>query len=343
MPERIRHNRSGKYISMTTLSNQVCQRLDQMLKTAFGDIISKALKDSHVTEIMVNPDGTLWIETLSKGRINSMARIEPEEIERIIRLVAGSIATDITDTAPIISAELPGTGERFEGLLPPIALAPLFCIRKPADRILTLDDYSAAGVMTASQKSCIQHALGMRSNILIAGGTGSGKTTLANALLADIARHNERIIILEDTRELHCASLDCVSLRTRAGFVSLTDLVRSTLRLRPDRIIVGEVRGAEALDMLKSWNTGHPGGISTIHANSASGALYRLEQLILEAIPTIPKALIAQTIDLIIFVAGRGSARRISELVEVRSIDAEDTYQLASISTVEDLTTGEAS
>src|SRR6185312_7236886 len=117
----------------------------------------------------------------------------------------------------------------------------------------------------------------------------SGKTTLVNALLAEVAKLQERIIMIEDTRELQCAADDCVALRTKPGVVTMGHLVRSTLRLRPDRIIVGEVRGGEALEMLKAWNTGHPGGIATIHANSAKAALYRLEQLVLEAVAHVPR------------------------------------------------------
>ena len=140
-----------------------------------------------------------------------------------------------------------------------------------------------------------------RKNILVVGGTSSGKTTLVNALLAEIADLDERVVILEDTRELKCAAADCVALRTKPGVATLADLVRSTLRLRPDRIIVGEVRGPEALDMLKAWNTGHPGGITTVHANSAPAGLYRLEQLVQEAVVTVPRDLIVQAIDIVVF------------------------------------------
>src|SRR5690606_16839619 len=157
-------------------------------------------------------------------------------------------------------------------------------------------------------------------------GTSSGKTTLVNALLAEAAKLDERIIIIEDTRELQCAAEDCVALRTKTGVVTMGHLVRSTLRLRPDRIVVGEVRGGEALDMLKAWNTGHPGGLATIHANSARAALYRLEQLILEAAPNAPRQLIAETIDLIVFISGRGLNRRVETIAEVRSLSAEGDY-----------------
>jgi len=144
---------------------------------------------------------------------------------------------------------------------------------------------------------------------------------------------NERVILIEDTRELQCAARDCVALRTKAGIVSLADLVRSTLRLRPDRIIVGEVRGPEALDMLKAWNTGHPGGIATVHANSAQSALYRLEQLVQEAVITVPRRLIAEAVDIVVFIAGRGISRRIETIAEMRGLSPDGDYALTPTET----------
>ena len=174
-----------------------------------------------------------------------------------------------------------------------------------------------------------------RKDILVAGGTSSGKTTLANALLAEMAHLDERVIIIEDTRELQCAASDVVALRTRTigatGNVSMADLVRSTLRLRPDRIIVGEVRGKEALDMLKAWNTGHPGGIATVHANSAISALYRLEQLVQESVVTVPRRLIAEAIDMIVFIAGRGLARRVETIARVAGVDPDGGYAVLDL------------
>ena len=316
-------------------SSQITIRLHNMLQTAFGETIANALKDSEVTEILVNPDGQLWVETPSKGRVNSIEKINPAETERIIRLVASTVSADAHDQAPIISAELPGTGERFEGLLPPIALAPMFAIRKPAKTVFSLKDYEASGHLQPQHIKTLYKAIHERLNILVAGGTGSGKTTLLNALLAEIAKTGDRVIMLEDTRELQCEALDCVPLKTLPQTATLSDLVRSTLRLRPDRIIVGEVRGGEALDMLKAWNTGHPGGLSTLHANSAENALFRLEQLIQEAVPSVPKYLIADTIDLIVFISGRGSTRRIKELIHVKGLTPGQTYDLEAVNDCE--------
>ena len=231
-----------------------------MLRTAMGPAISGALADPAVIEIMVNPDGVLRLDRLGEGRIETATRYDPAQVERIIRLVASHARTEAHAAAPIISAELPphgqGAGERFEGVLPPVSLAPCFSIRKPAARIYTLLDYVKDGIMPADTARLLSMAVVERRNILVAGGTSSGKTTLANALLAEMAGLDERVIIIEDTRELQCAASDVVALRTRtvgvtgAGAVTMADLVRSTLRLRPDRIIVGEVRGREALDML---------------------------------------------------------------------------------------------
>ena len=182
--------------------------------------------------------------------------------------------------------------------------------------------------MSGAQAKALALAVAERKNILVVGGTSSGKTTLVNALLAEVAGLDERVVILEDTRELRCAAADCVALRTKPGVASLADLVRSTLRLRPDRIVVGEVRGPEALDMLKAWNTGHPGGITTVHANSAHAGLYRLEQLVQEAVVTVPRNLIVEAIDIVVFLAGRGPSRRVETLLEVMSLDADGDYVL---------------
>jgi len=310
------------------------ERQRAMLRTAMGEKIAAALADPAVIEVMVNPDGALRLDRLGEGRIDTGIQIPAADAERIIRLVASHLRLEVHAAKPIVSAELPPrepgvAGERFEGVLPPVASAPCFAIRKPAIRIHTLGDYVVNRILTALEADTLKQAVIARKNILIAGGTSSGKTTLANALLAEMAQLDERVILIEDTRELQCAAPDCVALRTKPGVASLDDLVRSTLRLRPDRIVVGEVRGAEALAMLKAWNTGHPGGIATVHANSAIAALYRIEQLIQEAVVTVPRRLIAEAIDLVVFIGGRGNTRRIEAIAEVAGLGADGDYTFA--------------
>ncbi|MGY4307864.1 P-type conjugative transfer ATPase TrbB [Bradyrhizobium sp. USDA 4369] len=299
-----------------------------MLRTALGPAIALWLEDSSVVEVMLNPDGRLWIDRLAGGLINTGERLSPSDGERIVRLVAHHVGADVHSGSPRVSAELPETGERFEGLLPPVVAAPAFAIRKPAVAVFTLDDYVAAGIMNSSQAETLRAAVADCRNILVAGGTSTGKTTLTNALLAEVAKTTDRVVLIEDTRELQCKAPNLVALRTKDGVASLSDLVRSALRLRPDRIPIGEVRGAEALDLLKAWGTGHPGGIGTIHAGSALGALRRMEQLIQEAVVTVPRALIAETIQFIAVLAGRGSDRRLAELACVEGLDSQGNYVL---------------
>ena len=317
--------------------NESAERKRAMLRTAFGPQIAGALADPLVIEIMVNPDGALRLDRLGEGRIDTGTRYDPAQVERIVRLVASHARTEVHAASPIVSAELPphgeGAGERFEGILPPVSLAPCFSIRKPAAKIYTLLDYVSDGIMTAEAARLLGIAVVERQNILVAGGTSSGKTTLANALLAEMANLDERVILIEDTRELQSPAPDTVALRTRSASVSMADLVRSTLRLRPDRIIVGEVRGREALDMLKAWNTGHPGGIATVHANSGLAALYRLEQLVQESVVTVPRRLIAEAIDMIVFIAGRGLGRRVETIARVAGLDPDGNYAVVQLTT----------
>jgi type IV secretion system protein TrbB len=302
-----------------------------MLRTALGPAIARLLEDPSVVEVMLNPDGRLWVDRLSEGLSDTGEHLSPADGERIVRLVAHHVGVEVHANAPRVSAELPEAGERFEGLLPPVVAAPTFAIRKPAVAVFTLADYVAAGIMASDQAEALRSGVATRWNILIAGGTSTGKTTLTNALLAEVAKTDDRVVIIEDTRELQCTAPNLVAMRTKDGVASLSELVRSSLRLRPDRIPVGEVRGSEALDLLKAWGTGHPGGIGTIHAGSAIGALRRMEQLIQEAVVTVPRALIAETIDLIAVLAGRGASRRLVELARVESLGADGDYRVTPI------------
>jgi P-type conjugative transfer ATPase TrbB len=302
-----------------------------MLRTALGPAIARLLEDPSVVEVMLNPDGRLWIDRLSEGLSDSGERLSAADGERIVRLVAHHVGVEVHTGAPRVSAELPETGERFEGLLPPVVAAPTFAIRKPAVAVFTLGDYVASGIMTSDQAEALRSGVVARANILVAGGTSTGKTTLTNALLAEVAKTDDRVVIIEDTRELQCTAPNLVAMRTKDGVASLSELVRSSLRLRPDRIPIGEVRGSEALDLLKAWGTGHPGGIGTIHAGSAIGALRRMEQLIQEAVVTVPRALIAETIDLIAVLAGRGASRRLVELARVEGLGPDGDYHVTPI------------
>ncbi len=303
-----------------------------MLRTALGGAISEWLEDPSIVEVMLNPDGRLWIDRLGVGLADSGLLLAAADGERIIRLVAHHVGAEVHSQAPRVSAELPEGGERFEGLLPPVVAAPAFAIRKPAVAIFTLADYVAAGIMRPAEADVLGRGVAERRNILVAGGTGSGKTTLTNALLAEVAKTSDRIVLIEDTRELQCAAPNLVAMRTKDGVASLSDLVRSSLRLRPDRIPIGEVRGAEALDLLKAWGTGHPGGIGTIHAGSALGAIRRMEQLIQEAVVTVPRALLAETIDLVAVLVRDCTGRRLAELARLDGLDPlSGDYRLTSL------------
>ncbi|MFN8683416.1 P-type conjugative transfer ATPase TrbB [Paracoccus sp. P2] len=310
---------------------EAIRRGARMLRTALGPAIARFLEDPAIIEVMLNPDGRLWIDRLSEGLSDTGERLSPADGERIVRLVAHHVGVEVHTRSPRVSAELPETGERFEGLLPPVVSAPAFAIRKPAVAVFSLNDYVDIGIMSRMQAEALRLAVATRANILVAGGTSTGKTTLTNALLAEVAKTQDRVVIIEDTRELQCAAPNLVAMRTKDGVATLSDLVRSSLRLRPDRIPIGEVRGAEALDLLKAWGTGHPGGIGTIHAGSSLGALHRLEQLIQEAVVTVPRAMIAETIDIVAVLSGRGPARRLVELVRIDGLGPDGDYRIAPI------------
>jgi P-type conjugative transfer ATPase TrbB len=299
------------------------RRLSAMLRTAFCRVVRSALEAEATIEVMVNPDGSVWVEEAGRGLLPTGKTIAAGDRERVIRLVASSLGASPSPNGSIVSAELPGTGERFEGILPPVSAAPSYSIRKLARTPFTLADYVRQGALSAALAGKLKALVAERANIVIAGGTSSGKTSFANALLAEGGFCGERIVILEDTRELTCPAANLVALRTQDARVSLRDLVRSTLRLRPDRIIVGEVRGAEALDLLKAWNTGHPGGLTTLHANSALGALSRLEQLVSEATARAPFELIAEAVDVIVFMSRAGGQRRVEDAVRVLEFTGE--------------------
>lgn len=318
---------------MAANANSVHQRQQEGLYHALGPLIADALAQPDVVEVMANPDGNLWVDRGGVGR-QKIGRIEQSAAETTIRLLASHMGETVTSDRPAVAGVLPRSGERFQGLLPPLAERPAFTIRKRASIIFTLDDYVAKRILPAAGADVIRRAVADRKNILVAGGTGSGKTTLVNAILAEPTFRNDRIVMIEDTKELQCPADDKVELLTKntEPRVTMTDLLRMTLRLRPDRIIIGEVRGPEALALLKAWNTGHPGGVATIHANSASDALRRIEELVGEASQIIPKRSIASAVNLLIFIERSASSpgRLVSAVSEVVGIVAGD-YQLRDL------------
>jgi len=304
------------------------QRLIEKIKIELGSVCLAALENPNIIEIMLNSDGTLWIEELGKPIIH-VGSMQENKVKALLGTIASYLNTTITSKNPILECELPIDGSRFEGLLPPIVNKPTFTIRKKASQIFTLEEYYQQKILSKEQYNQIKKSIynpkdleQSKKNILIVGGTGSGKTTLANAIIEGIVRQtpNDRVVIIEDTAEIQCAAKNAVTLRT-SDKVNMLMLLRATMRLRPDRILVGEVRGAEALDLLKSWNTGHSGGIATIHANSARAGLTRLELLISEATQAPMQTLIAEAINIVIFITKTKNGRRVKEIIEVTGYD----------------------
>nr|WP_246547580.1 P-type conjugative transfer ATPase TrbB [Ancylobacter defluvii] len=292
------------------------------LQEALGDQLCVALDDATVVEIMLNPDGRLFIERLGHG-VTEVGAMNPAAAEVVIGSVAHALQSEADDEQPIISGELPIGGHRFEGLLPPVVAAPTFTIRRRASQLIPLDDYVKAKVMSEAQASVLRSAIASRMNIVISGGTGSGKTTLANAVIAEIVAEapDDRVLILEDTTEIRCPAENAVCLHT-SDTVDMARLLKSTMRLRPDRIIVGEVRDGAALTLLKAWNTGHPGGVTTIHSNTAMSALRRLEQLTAEVSQQPMQDVIGEAVDLIVSIERSGRGRRVREILHVEGFCA---------------------
>lgn len=299
------------------------RRREDALLRALGPELIKPLEDPSVIEILLNPDGKLWIERLGGHELEHASTIDKVRAMSIITTVASLLETTVTADHPILECELPTDGSRFEALIPPVVTAPTFSIRKKAGAIYTLDQYVASGIMTGRQHDAILASIRDRKNILIAGGTGTGKTTLVNAILQALADAEpaHRVVIIEDTRELQCRAPNTVYLRT-SDTVDQTMLLRATMRLRPDRIIVGEVRDKSALALLKAWNTGHPGGVGTVHANDAAAALVRIGQLIQEAgVPPAPD-LIAETVNVVVSIKRERGSRRVDQVVAVRGYES---------------------
>jgi type IV secretion system protein TrbB len=306
------------------------QRHLNMLTTAFGEDIAGFMDDPDVIEVMVNPDGKLWVESLTKGKCFANIVFESKQAANVIKLVAAYRDAIANYDHPEVSCELPESGARFQGWLPPVVVEPTFTIRKKAIQVFSLDDYVKADSLSAKQAAMLSDALKKHKNILIAGGTASGKTTFANALLNELKGSSDRVVVLEDLPELQITVADNVILRT-SETKSMRDLVKGIMRMRPDRIIIGEVRDAAALELLKAWNTGHPGGICTIHANSPQATLARLEDLVHEAVSVVPTRLIQQAIDIIVFM--RRDKKGKYKIDSIHSYDASDDgkYELKRV------------
>ena len=310
--------------------------LDSLVDSMGKDIVA-FMHDENIGEIALNTDQKLWIDTFDKGWVDTGIIISPPQAKRIIYDVAALSGTVIDiKNKPFLEAEIKESHvfgkARFQGELPAIVDNPSFNIRKHASKIFTLDDYVNQGTMTKEQKEAIVYAVHKNLNIIAAGGTSSGKTTLLNAILAEVSRTGDRIVIIEDTGELQCHAPNHVNLKTQRPSIDMDTLLRITLRKSPRRIVVGEVRGKEALSLLKAWNTGHDGGCATVHSDSAEETLYRLEQMISEVSVNPQPAMIGRAVDLVVYIKKEGVKRKIEEIIRVSGYDSkEQKYNITLI------------
>ena len=309
------------------VENEVWERRLRVLETCLGKSIMQYMHDDNVTEVMVNPDGRLWLDTFDKAIVPTDVVMKPEDTKRIIYMVA-DISGQVIDLKvdPSLQANIPESrlfsNCRFQAELPPIVTAPSFNIRKHSKIVITLNDYVRQGAMSEMQRQVILDAIHGKKNIIAAGGTGSGKTTLLNAILAEISTLGDRIVTIEDTKELKCTAENYVALST-TDTVDMDNLLRKTLRLSPNRIVVGEVRGKEALTLIDAWSTGHRGGCSTVHSDSAHDTLFRLEDLVSRVSISSQQAGIARAIDVIVYIERRAVSRTIAEVLSIDGWDRE--------------------
>lgn len=290
------------------------KRLYEKLHHDFGAMIHACLEDDDIHEVMLNPNGQLWIDSVTQGLLQK-GHLTAAQGFSIIHSLAGIHGFVVDQHHPQLEADLPFfkamQGERFTAQVPPIVSAPCFTIRKKSQVVFSLEDYQNSGRLTVKQMDALKTLVQQRKNILVCGGPGSGKTTVTNALIAETVKSDphQRILILEDVPELQCHASNVVSMLT-SETVKLTNLLRSAMRMRPDRILIGEIRGGEALDMLKAWNTGCPGGICTVHANGAVEAIQRVMDLAMEAGLTAPPIqLVLHTIHAVVSVKRNGNQK----------------------------------
>jgi pilus assembly protein CpaF len=337
-PERIRkevRNLAAQLSQSTSESlNQVERErlIDEIMDETFGlGPLESLMNDPSVSDILVNGPKSVFIERAGRLEETGIVFADDEHLMQIIQRVAARVGRRVDEMSPMVDARLPD-GSRVNAITPPLSLeGPVLSIRRFGDR-LSSEDLVRNGTMPSEILQVIQAAVACRLNVLISGGTGSGKTTLLNAISRYIP-HDERLVTIEDSAELKLQQKHVVRLETRppnmegVGEVRQRDLVRNALRMRPDRILIGECRGAEALDMLQAMNTGHEGSLTTVHANDTRDALARLEMMVMMAgfdlpVPVI-RQYIASAIHLIIHLSRlKGGARkimRVSEIVGMRN------------------------
>jgi type IV secretion system protein VirB11 len=314
------------------------QRLEVKLRRELGDQVLRLLDDNLTEDILLNPDGSLWVKRVGHG-FSRMGEMPAAQAASALGTIAAWRGTVLNHEHPILETELPIDGSRFEGIVSPVVRRPVFAIRLRPRKIFSLDDYEVDGILTdgtdplnqlrrrdnfldgvrgLKHGEVIRAAVLARTNILVVGSTGSGKTTLVNAILDSLARltPQDRVISIEDTTELQCPVKNYLDLRA-VGHVTMLECLRACMRLKPTRIVVGEVRGAEAHTLLKAWNTGHPGGAATVHANDALSGLIRLESLVAEATSAPQQTLIAEAVDLVVFVDEESSVKAGRKVREV--------------------------
>jgi len=330
------------------------QRLEVKLRRELGDQVLRLLDDNLTEDILLNPNGSLWVKRMGHG-FSRIGEMPAAQAASALGTIAAWRGTVLNHEHPILETELPIDGSRFEGIVSPVVRRPVFAIRLRPRKIFSLEDYESAGILTdgtdplnqlrrrddfldgvrgLKHGDVIRAAVSARKNILIVGSTGSGKTTLVNAILDSLAHltPNDRVISIEDTTELQCPVKNYLDLRAVGG-VTMLDCLRACMRLKPTRIVVGEVRGAEAHTLLKAWNTGHPGGAATVHANDALSGLIRLESLVAEATNAPQQSLIAEAVDLVVFVDEESvikAGRKVREVLLVTGY-SDGNYQVERV------------
>lgn len=289
--------------------------LDARLRALFGYKIYGYLHDENVFEIIANPDGKIFLKT-TRGDVQLEEILPSDKRRQIINEIAGFSNIEATEEQPLPSVEF--FDMRFQGFLPPTTEYPAFNIRRHASRVFTLDEYEKNETITSKQKQLLLEAIHNKKNIIIGGATGTGKTTFLNAILAEIAKTDDRIVMIEQVPELKCLSNNKLSLKS-TDTISMDRLLKATLRATPDRIVVGEIRGSEALTLLDAWSTGHRGGASTIHSNSARETLTRLDQLVARVLDKNTEYVIGDAIDVIIYINRIGLKRKVEKIIKVNA------------------------